>query len=140
MTSGLFSNPMTSVEKDKGFSKKPQLLGACEDDEPVCSMRNNVSAISRGEGFGFGGGAAPFSYMWYDNRLESYYNWPKSHPMRPESLAGAGLYYTEYSDKVRCFWCDTCLHQWEVFDAALEQHKKHSKGNCNFLRIFFPSK
>ena len=145
MASGGFSNPASSsTDKDKSYPTKPRLLsdecdGAREDNVSLFSLRNNAPPTPIGEGFGFGGGA-PFHYMWYDNRLQSFYNWPVSHPMKAESLAGAGFYYTGYSDKVRCFWCSTCLHQWEVFDSPLEQHKKHSKGNCNFLKIYFPLK
>ena len=114
--------------------EKAHLMGASTRDIDAI-----LSASRETQGFGFGGGA-PLYYMWYDNRLESYDNWPKSHPMKPESLAGAGFYYMGISDKVKCFWCKTTLHHWEVFDNVLEQHKVHSKGNCNFLKIYFPSK
>ena len=79
-------------------------------------------------------------YTWYDNRMRSFHNWPKTHPMRAQTLAGAGFHYTGEGDKVRCKWCDLELSQWEVFDSTLEQHKKHSRGDCNFLRQFFPRK
>ena len=79
-------------------------------------------------------------YTWYDNRFKSFRNWPKCHPMKAETLAGAGFHYTGKGDKVECDWCKLALDQWEVFDSPLEQHKKHSKGDCNFLRQYFPSK
>ena len=81
-----------------------------------------------------------FSICRFDKKLESFTHWPKHHPMKHELLAGAAVYHTGFLDKVTCFWCELTLHQWEVFDCTLEQHKKHSNGNCNFLKIYFPSK
>ena len=60
--------------------------------------------------------------------------------MKAETLAGAGFHYTGKGDKVECDSCKLVLDQWEIFDSPLEQHKKHSKGDCNFLRQYFPSK
>ena len=141
MATGLFSNPVTAAsmpeQADGAVNQrsKPQLLPEnsltpSNLDQPLLGFRE--------EGFGFGG--APLYYMWYNNRLQSFCHWPKAHPISDESLAGAGFYYTDISDKVKCFWCKTQLHQWEVFDSPIEQHKKHSKGDCNFLKIYFPSK
>ena len=134
MTTGGFSLTADS----KNFSNnvwKPTLL-----EDRVGTPENGQSLFGRKHaGFSFGGGSS-LQYMWYDKRLESFAYWPKGHPMRPESLAGAGFYYTGFSDKVRCFCCELTLHQWEVFDCALEQHKKHCKGDYNFLKIYFPSK
>ena len=134
MTTGGFS----LSTQDKEFSNnvwKPTILS----EDSVGTPQAGLSLFGGKHcGFTFGGGPSQ-QYMWYDKRLESFTHWPKLHPMRPESLAGAGFFYTGFSDKVRCFSCDITLHQWEVFDSTLEQHKKHSKGNCNFLKIYFPS-
>ena len=77
-------------------------------------------------------------YTLYENRFQTFRSWPKTHPIRPATLAGAGFHYTGEGDKVRCTWCKIELRQWEVFDNALEQHKIHSSGECNFLKIYFP--
>ena len=135
MTTGGFS----LSNQDKEFSNnvwKPSIIS----EDSVGSTPTGLSLFGKKHtGFSFGGGAT-LDYMWYDKRLESFTYWPKHHPMRPESLSGAGFYYTGFSDKVRCFSCEPTLQQWEVFDCALEQHKKHSNGNCNFFKIYFPSK
>ena len=125
--------------QDKEFSSnvwKPSIFS----EDSVGTPQPGLSLFAKKPtGLTFGGGPS-LQYMWYDKRLASFIHWPKNHPMRAESLAGAGFYYTGFSDKVRCFSCDLTLHQWEVFDCSLEQHKKHSKGDCNFLKIYFPSK
>lgn len=136
MATNLFANPTGLNGEDQDPWKQNCVSASSSADNQSLFGQQNKSPQ---EGFGFGSRGPPFNYMWYDNRLESYSNWPKSHPMKPESLAGAGFYYTGTSDKVRCYWCDLSLHQWEVFDSSIEQHKKHSKGNCNFLKIYFPS-
>ena len=134
MATGGFS--LTSENKE--FSNNVWKPTICSDS--VSTSENSQWPIGRRyTGFTFGGGAS-LQYMWYDKRLESFRHWPKHHPMKPESLAGAGFYYTGFSDKVSCFCCEVTLHQWEVFDCTLEQRKKHSNGNCNFLKIYFPSK
>ena len=79
-------------------------------------------------------------YRWYDNRFRSFRNWPKCHPMKAETLAGAGFHYTGKGDKVECDWCKLVLGQWETFDNAFERHKKYSGEGCDFLRQYFPSK
>ena len=127
------------TSQDKEFSSnvwKPSIFS----EDSVGTPQPGLSLFTKKPaGFTFGDGPS-LEYMWYDKRLGSFINWPKNHPMRPESLAGAGFYYTGFLDKVRCFCCDLTLHQWKVFDCTLEQHKKYSKGDCNFLKIYFPSK
>ena len=138
---GLFANAASSNAGEKVVPNYPWAKPALVSESVDSCQSSTSSTKSRLEAsFGFGGRTPTLYYMYYDNRLESFVHWPKGHPMKAESLAGAGFYHTGYSDKVRCFWCDITLHQWEVFDCALEQHKKHSKGDCNFLKIYFPSK
>ena len=48
-------------------------------------------------------------YCWYDNRFRSFCDWPKCHPMKAETLAGAGFHYTGKGDKVECDWCKLVL-------------------------------
>ena len=79
-------------------------------------------------------------YRWYDNRFRSFRNWPKCHPMKAETLAGAGFHYTGKGDKGECDWCKLVLGQWETFNNTFERHKKYSGEDCDFLRQYFPSK
>ena len=103
--------------QDKEFSSNVWKPGPLSGDS-VGTPHAGLSLFGKKHaGFSFGGGVS-LQYMWYDKRLESYTHWPKHHPMRPESLAGAGFYYTGFSDKVRCFCCELTLHQWDF----LRQH------------------
>ena len=151
-----FSYPMTVLNECKDNQeatdgKKPRLLEG--QDHIKCSKEKR--SLKRGfdidnlelhkvepcgePSFGFGAQEC-VNYMWYDDRLKSYWTWPKAHPMKPESLAVAGMYYTGSTDKVKCPWCRIALSQWEVNDDPLGEQWKHSKGDCTFLRVYFPSK
>ena len=91
---------LTSQKKEFSNSIwKPSILS----EDSVGTPENSQWPVGRRyAGFNFGGSAS-VGYMWYDKRLESFTHWPKHHPMKPESLAGAGFYYTGFSDKLRCF-------------------------------------
>ena len=61
-----------------------------------------------------------------EGRLQTFVNWPTDHPLRPESLAEAGQYYTgedEKTDETRCYVCGGRLHNWEAGDDPFEEHK-----------------
>ena len=118
---GNFASESISEKKKTGFS----------DGTP--SVDTNKPCI---EGFVF----SFKDYRWYDNRFRSFRDWPKCHPMKAETLAGAGFHYTGKGDKVECDWCKLILGQWETFDNAFERHKKYSGEDCDFLRQYFPSK
>nr|XP_006115453.1 E3 ubiquitin-protein ligase XIAP [Pelodiscus sinensis]XP_006115454.1 E3 ubiquitin-protein ligase XIAP [Pelodiscus sinensis]XP_006115455.1 E3 ubiquitin-protein ligase XIAP [Pelodiscus sinensis] len=64
-------------------------------------------------------------------RLRSFHNWPSYAPLTPKELATAGLYYTGVDDQVECFCCGGKLKNWEPFDRAWSEHKRH------FPRCFF---
>ncbi|XP_018331060.1 death-associated inhibitor of apoptosis 1 [Agrilus planipennis] len=66
------------------------------------------------------------------NRLKSFVNWPCKF-LKPEQLAKAGFYYTQYGDKVRCPFCNVEVGQWEEGDDPLSDHARWS-GSCVFLR------
>ena len=79
------------------------------------AAKNPQSETPCGLHLGFGGSSKPrvegfvysyHDYTWYDNRIRSFYNWPKTHPMRAQTLAGAGFHCTGKGDTVRCKWCD----------------------------------
>ena len=146
MSIGGFSYPMCDLPTPKvSTKKKPTLL---EDQEDGVNKKTGFNfdnlelhkvGPSNVQAFGFGAQES-YNYMWYDDRLRSYHLWPRAHPIKPEALVGAGMYFTGYGDKVQCPWCRIALAQWEVFDNPLEQHWKHSRGDCTFLKVFFPSK
>ncbi|KAG7264640.1 hypothetical protein CRUP_000169 [Coryphaenoides rupestris] len=58
--------------------------------------------------------------------------WPSSSPVRPRSLAQAGLFYMGESDRVACFCCAGMLAGWEPGDTAWGEHSKHF-ANCFFI-------
>ncbi|KAG7259652.1 hypothetical protein CRUP_029216 [Coryphaenoides rupestris] len=58
--------------------------------------------------------------------------WPSSSPVRPRSLAQAGLFYMGKSDRVQCFCCGGMLASWEPGDTAWQEHSKHF-ANCFFI-------
>ncbi|EMP35412.1 Baculoviral IAP repeat-containing protein 4 [Chelonia mydas] len=64
-------------------------------------------------------------------RLKSFHNWPAYAPLTPKELASAGLYYSGVDDQVECFCCGGKLKNWEPFDRAWSEHKRH------FPRCFF---
>ena len=57
--------------------------------------------------------------------------------LRRDQLARAGFFYTGEGDKVICPWCNVCLNEWEAFDLAIEEHKRHSLY-CDFILMLFP--
>ena len=71
-------------------------------------------------------------YSKYYDRYPTFHIWPKSHPIRPETIARAGFIYTGHGDKVMCPWCNIKLIDWECFDIPMDEHRKHSP-NCQFM-------
>ena len=74
------------------------------------------------------------NYLFYENRLKTFQNWPRQISPNKYDLAKAGLYYTGEGDIVKCFACGVRLHQWLAKDTALEEHRKWSP-QCVFLKI-----
>ncbi|XP_076445294.1 baculoviral IAP repeat-containing protein 3-like isoform X2 [Babylonia areolata] len=66
-------------------------------------------------------------------RLATFGGWPCSDTHTPESLAGAGFFYTGDSDYVRCFYCGVGLRKWEPQDVPWEEHVRWSP-ECPFVR------
>jgi hypothetical protein len=66
-----------------------------------------------------------------DQRLASFrQRWTKITPT-PEQLASAGFYYIGPDDRVRCFHCGGCLHNWEPTDDPWHEHCQCFPG-CPF--------
>lgn len=66
------------------------------------------------------------------NRLSTFAGWPVSFIISPKSLAAAGFYYTKYTDKVKCAFCNICICHWEFGDNAVDEHKRHNP-DCSFI-------
>lgn len=62
------------------------------------------------------------------NRLLSFKAWPNL----PLELARAGFYYLNNSDRVQCAFCENVLHNWDVTDKPLDEHKRHFP-RCRFV-------
>ena len=76
------------------------------------------------------------SYRKYDDRYATFKLWSKAYPVRSDQLARAGFFYTGEGDKVICPWYNICLNQWEAFDLAIDEHKRHSY--YDFILMLFP--
>lgn len=61
-------------------------------------------------------------------RLATFKNWPVPY-ITPESLAKAGFYYYNESDRVTCVWCRGVMAKWEVGDNPFTEHQKYFP-NC----------
>ena len=69
-----------------------------------------------------------------EDRLKTFKNWPKYIMLTPEECAEAGFIYCNVSDRVRCFWCNIILKDWEPTDIAWNEHIKWSP-NCPFIKL-----
>ena len=78
-------------------------------------------------------------YKKYDDRLNSFKIWPKSHPVKATNLAKAGFVYTGQGDRVFCPWCQLYLVEWETYDIPMNEHYRHST-NCEYMLMIFPQK
>lgn len=58
----------------------------------------------------------------FEQRLETFDNWPKGFKQRPAQLAEAGFFYTGVGDQTLCFSCGGGLKDWEEKDDPWEQH------------------
>ncbi|XP_069351917.1 baculoviral IAP repeat-containing protein 7 isoform X2 [Eulemur rufifrons] len=65
-------------------------------------------------------------------RLASFYDWPPTTGVWPETLAAAGFFYTGQQDKVRCFFCYGGLQSWKQGDDPWTEHAKWFP-RCPFL-------
>ena len=79
-------------------------------------------------------------YQSMTQRLKSFDRyWPRQLSQTPYQLAWAGFFYTQTSDKVKCYCCGVTLHQWESTDVPWEEHLIHHTRPCEFLRCHCPS-
>ena len=70
----------------------------------------------------------------YTDRLDTFRTYPvKPYHPRPSELAALGFYYVGRDDKVKCFSCNHCIHNWEASDLVLNEHYRWALGNCRYL-------
>jgi hypothetical protein len=71
----------------------------------------------------------------YSKRLETFKEYsPRPFHPRASELAALGFFYLGNGDKVQCFCCGICIHDWQASDMVLNEHARWSLGKCNFLR------
>lgn len=75
-------------------------------------------------------------YLWFEDRLDTFGDWPKSKPTSI-SLAEAGFYYLQYEDTVECFVCGQKLKEWQPDDCPWNEHRRHSP-HCLYLKMVKP--
>ena len=72
--------------------------------------------------------------MYCYSREQSYGNWPDQIVQKPSNLARNGFFYTNFGDRVTCFYCDTTLKQWNSSDDIETEHLKW-EPNCLFAKM-----
>lgn len=70
----------------------------------------------------------------YQDRLRTFYNWPKQIIPDKYALAQAGFYYTGQSDLTVCFACHLKVYQWERHDNPWGEHKRLSPS-CHYIMM-----
>lgn len=70
----------------------------------------------------------------FETRLATFYNWPPSIPIPPQSFAAAGFYYQGLGDTVTCYCCLKSLKMWQSFDSPWAEHQRHSPS-CDHLQF-----
>jgi len=70
-------------------------------------------------------------------RLDTFYerarNWPRDRlTATPADMANAGLYYLGTHDRVKCFYCNGGLQNWDTYDEPWFEHAKWFP-HCEFL-------
>ena len=72
----------------------------------------------------------------FADRLKNFYfteNWPNEKiRANPLEIADAGFYYLLNKDRVKCWYCNSGLQNWDKFDFPWEEHAKFFP-KCAFL-------
>lgn len=71
-------------------------------------------------------------YIFFDERLKSFKNWPVEKKQKPFELADAGFYYSGEDDRVICFSCNGSLLSWVENDEPWTQHAFYYPW-CSFI-------
>jgi len=68
-----------------------------------------------------------------DTFFERIHNWPQERlTATPTDMANAGLYYLGIRDRVKCFYCNGGLQNWDKYDDPWFEHAKWFP-HCEFL-------
>lgn len=67
-------------------------------------------------------------------RYRTFHSWPKGLSQKPVQMAGAGLFYTGQGDKVRCFYCDGGLKDWQSEDEPWSEHARYFP-DCSYVLL-----
>nr|XP_039263544.1 E3 ubiquitin-protein ligase XIAP-like [Styela clava]XP_039263551.1 E3 ubiquitin-protein ligase XIAP-like [Styela clava] len=76
-------------------------------------------------------------------RLSTYSKFPLNVPVKVGDLAAAGLYYTGFRDRVKCFSCGMSVENWMLGDDGMD--RKWHKSDCamanggNYLNVALPT-
>ncbi|ABY65742.1 inhibitor of apoptosis protein 3 [Orgyia leucostigma nucleopolyhedrovirus] len=76
--------------------------------------------------------AAHHDYTTLADRVKTFIGWPGV--QNPQDMAAAGFFYTGIKDKVKCFFCDGGLDNWETSDDPYEQHALHF-NRCAYVNL-----
>ena len=77
-------------------------------------------------------------YTNFVDRMNTFHNWPRAHPITKMELCHAGFIYTGQSDKVKCYNCGVYIFNFESSDKPWMEHQKFSP-NCQLVRMLLPS-
>lgn len=72
-----------------------------------------------------------YNNMWA--RLNTFTNWPIGLSQKPSELSDAGFFYSQFNDKVTCFYCGHSLYKWEPEADPWSQHALWYK-DCPYIR------
>lgn len=67
---------------------------------------------------------AHIEYVDFEARVNSFKCWPKHLKQKPKDLSDAGFYYEGSEDRVKCFFCDVGLNNWEDDDEPWSEHAR----------------
>ncbi len=70
----------------------------------------------------------------FENRLNSFINWPRQMKQKPEDMARAGFIYLNVGDTCKCFSCNVQVKSWESTDDPFGEHSRWSR-DCNYLKM-----
>jgi hypothetical protein len=73
-------------------------------------------------------------YALFENRLNSFREWPLGFKLTPKELAKGGFFYTGRSDCCLCFQCGLGLRDWSPEDTVHVEHAKYSP-ECTHLLL-----
>ncbi|KAG1684190.1 Apoptosis inhibitor IAP [Nymphon striatum] len=108
------------------FVLKTNLKNDCEKSTGVdiCSKyvtTNTLNMGTRADPFQLPTSRHP-KYASLSSRLNSFNTWPITNNMSGYSLAKAGFFYKDITDKVSCFYCGGNLSDWKKDDVPLLEH------------------